>query len=344
MLEFFAYKKYKKNKEEKEKAKGKEDKGKGREEVTPTPVLDDDDESFLRALLARGADDDDEGPKPPLPPRMKTPEITWDSDDFNSQHRLSDETPRSVPPGEAGDAAVATTTAAADADKDDNPDAKKRKLFSLPFRKKNHAATHLETPAQVSPAEESREHRDISRILRTLNLGTTESGQAVSLTPDVGDLARSFTNVLRDLANGVPTAYGDLVGLVEDRDGLLERSFEKMPSSLQKLVMQMPEKITSSLAPEVLAAAAKAQGKEAPDTEGGLTNAAMSLLTARGLQELVTKPGALTAMLKSIMNALKLRFPAFIGTSVLWSVAVFCTSGPSPLSSPLIFHFQRIAC
>ncbi|PKS09042.1 hypothetical protein jhhlp_003655 [Lomentospora prolificans] len=317
MLEYFAYKRFKKHKEEKEEKK--EDKGKAKEEIVHTPVLEPDDEHFLVALTS------DDGPAPPLPPRIKTPEITWDSDDF-SRHS-----------GEISDSsAVVLARTAGEKEKDrDKEKGKekekegeeaKKKRFSIPFfsqHKKKQSAT-LEPPADVSKAEVNREEKDISRILRSLNLAADSDDRAVSLTPDVASLAKRFTLVLKDLANGVPTAYGDLVSLIEDRDGLLDRTFEKLPSSLQKLVMQMPDKITASLAPEVLKAAAAAQGKEVEvGGEGGLKEAAMSLLTMRGLQEMVTKPGAIAGMLRSIVNALKLRFPAFMGTNLLWSVSVF---------------------
>ncbi len=52
--------------------------------------------------------------------------------------------------------------------------------------------------------------------------------------------------------------------------------------------------------------------------EGGLAR----FLTPRGLGDLVMTPAIVKSMLKAIVNALKLRWPAFIGTSVLWSTAV----------------------
>ena len=54
----------------------------------------------------------------------------------------------------------------------------------------------------------------------------------------------------------------------------------------------------------------------------------MKLLLPSNLQELITKPGAIVTMLKAIMNALKLRWPAFIGTNVIWSVAIFREFSP----------------
>lgn len=51
--------------------------------------------------------------------------------------------------------------------------------------------------------------------------------------------------------------------------------------------------------------------------------AAKSFLTPSSLKDLVTKPGAVVGMLKAIVNALKLRWPAFMGTNVLLSLALF---------------------
>lgn len=311
MLEYFTYKKIKKHKEEKARERkatedlAREQKGKAPEEPGNV-VLAPDDESFFEALISA------DGPAPPLPPR---PELTWE--ESSVVHRSRDVSP--------ADSADEATPAAEEADKDakkdeagDKKDKQKKHRSKLPFfRKKNDSLK----PDAVSPDEEAKEERDISRILRTLNLAS-DGDRAVSLTPDISSVAHRFTLIVKDLAAGVPTAYGDLVRLIEDRDNLLDKTFAKLPSSLQKLVMQLPEKVTANIAPDVLAAAAKAQGVEVA-AEGGLKEAAMSLLTVRGLQEMVTKPGALAGMLRSIVEALKLRFPAFMGTNLLWSVAIF---------------------
>lgn len=98
--------------------------------------------------------------------------------------------------------------------------------------------------------------------------------------------------------------------------------------------------MTSTLAPELLAAATQAQAVNPATVEaagGGLAGAAKAFLTVGSLKELVTKPGAVIRMLKYIMNALKLRWPAFMGTNVLLSLGLFgmffhlSTSFPFPL-------------
>lgn len=94
--------------------------------------------------------------------------------------------------------------------------------------------------------------------------------------------------------------------------------------------------MTKNIAPELLAVAAEAQafnaagGASAASAGGGLAGAAKSFLTPGSLKNLVTKPGAVASMLKAIMNALKLRWPAFMGTNVLLSLGLFGISLPSP--------------
>lgn len=93
----------------------------------------------------------------------------------------------------------------------------------------------------------------------------------------------------------------------------------------KKLVTNLPTKLTSTLAPELLAVAAESQGlRDVDASQGGIKDQAMKLLIPKNMSELITKPGAVVGMLKAIMNALKLRWPAFIGTNVIWSVALFC--------------------
>ncbi|KAI1172895.1 hypothetical protein F4777DRAFT_559873 [Nemania sp. FL0916] len=315
-----------------------------------TPVLDHDDEKFLEhltsadpGLFADVGGDGDEAP-PPLPPRVKTPVIDIDSD---ADSVLSNK------PGEK-DTETTSKSKGKGKEKEKEKD-KKSKRFSfaafprnLSLRRKSPSSStstaqsneqdpsHLSVPSTSSPAKEG---QDLTRILDDLDLAASTSNRAVSLSAESAAMARRFTQVLKDLINGVPTAYGDLVSLLDDRDGLLARNYEKLPSGLKKLVAQLPEKLTSTLAPELLAAAAEAQGLEASASAGaasvgvnaaeagagaGLKGAAKKLfLSPASLHDLVTKPGALVGLLKGIVNALKTRFPAFVGTNLLWSLAVF---------------------
>ena len=151
---------------------------------------------------------------------------------------------------------------------------------------------------------------------------------------------QKFTLVLKDLVNGVPTAYDDLVHLLDNSQGQLQKTFTSLPPFIQKLVQSLPTKLTGSLAPELLAATTEAQGVNAAGVASaagsGLAGlAAKAGLKVPSLKDLVMKPGAVVGLLKAIMNALKLRWPAFLGTNVLWSLAIF---GKSSLTSSSPLH------
>ena len=109
----------------------------------------------------------------------------------------------------------------------------------------------------------------------------------------------------------------------------MQKGYEKLPSFLQKLIKQLPAKMTQSVGPEVLAASAEKHGLHSRYTDQAAHAAGKMGVKVRvpSLKDLVTKPGAVAGMLKAIMNFLKLRFPAFLGMNVLYSLALFgmCT-------------------
>lgn len=316
MLEYITYKKVKKHKADqaaKEEAKrmgesstqgGKH--GDDSSKAAPeTPVLDPADESFLERLL------NDEGPRPALPPRTNTSDVDWVSDlDASSTFGPSRE--------EAENAKGKKKTAVLEKDKEDKPG-----RLSRLFSRKN-KDTELVKAGELPPDEKEREVSDVTRILNRLNLAT-KNNKVVPVTADSSELLSRFTQIFKDLANGVPTAYDDLVNLIEDREGTLNKGFKKLPTSLQKLVMQLPEKVTGNFAPEILLAAAHAQGIQAEKGKG-MKDQAGKIFLPQNIMQMVTKPGAIVGMLKAIVNALRLRWPAFIGVNVIWSVALFCKS------------------
>lgn len=118
-------------------------------------------------------------------------------------------------------------------------------------------------------------------------------------------LAR-FTQILKDVSTGVPTAYDDLTKLLDTSSSQLESTFKNLPGFLQKLIKTLPSK----LEPGALQAAAAASPALA--TEGIV-----------GLKELVTKPGLLMGLLKSVVNLLKTRFPALLGANAVLSMGLF---------------------
>lgn len=328
MLEYFTYKKIKKHRDAKEKAR--QDLNGDSIASTPTdgiggPVLTDDDELFFERLTSEGRYTDEAGNRPPLPPRVNTPDYAWDSDG-------SATTPPAAAAAENNK--IETKPSEKDGHESKNP-AKKGLSFLVrhnPIIAKkanniNHNKSSLEpTNLSVPIAEEEREKNDLSRVLDDLNL-SAQNNKVFSLSKDSQELVGKFTMVLKDLVNGVPTAATDLRHLFEDHDGTLARNYEKLPSSMKKLVTNLPTKLTGSLAPELLAVAAESQGlkhdREAAKGKG-LKEQAMNLVMPKNLSDLLTKPSAIVGMLKAIMNALKVRWPAFIGTNVIWSVALFC--------------------
>ncbi|OAA68959.1 hypothetical protein ISF_03334 [Cordyceps fumosorosea ARSEF 2679] len=326
MLEYFTYKKVKKHnaekkaKQEAEKArasaddsttaddvdhrtskllKGKErDDGSGEVDV----VLHEDDERFIENLLA-----EHDGPAPPLPPRVEVSDIDWPSDNDAAVTAES---------SKKNEAATATAPAK------DTAAAKKPNRLSLLFTRHKKPEDGLKPEdAQLTLTEAEREKRDLGNVLDRLNLTAKNNKVVPGGGGDSAALLARFTQVFKDLVNGVPTAVDDLTRLIEDRDGTIAKGFDKLPSSLKKLVTQLPDKVTSTLGPEILAAAAASQGIKA-DTDDGLKGTAKKIFLPQNLIELVTKPGAVVAMLRAIVEALKTRWPAFIGMNVLWSVAL----------------------
>ena len=123
----------------------------------------------------------------------------------------------------------------------------------------------------------------------------------------------------------MPTAYSDLESLLTNSEDQIQRSYSHLPDWLQKLVEQLPSKMTKSIGPEVLAASAEKHGVNAKYANIAAKGAEKAGVKFRSpsLKDLVTKPGAVAALLKTILNFLKLRFPAFLGMNVLYSLALF---------------------
>lgn len=282
-------------------------------EEVATPLLTDDDERFLERLTTPTDDNDDDGPAPPLPPRVSTPELTWDSD---SESFIKPS------PKPAVQNAPESSSKSKSAGKKPN---RLSALFTRSKKKDSEQQVVAPTNLAVPEPELDREQADLTRVLDDLNL-SARNNTAFALSQDSTELVRRFTLILKDLVNGVPTAVNDLTSLLDDPDGKLAKNYERLPKSLKKLVTQLPQKLSSTLAPELLAVAAEAQGLSKADAaaKGGLKGAAKRMFLPKNLAEMVTKPGAIVGMLKGIMNALKLRWPAFIGTNVIWSVALFC--------------------
>lgn len=179
-------------------------------------------------------------------------------------------------------------------------------------------ATPTDTQTQAQKDQE-----DMTEILENLNLAASNN-RVFSMGEDTQELLRKFKLIFKDLVNGVPTAYHDLEMLLTNGNRQLQDTYTKMPSFLQKLIEKLPEKWTSTLAPEMLAVASERATASGVNMENvGKAAAAAEKMGMPSLKELVSKPAAIVGMLRSIMAFLRARFPAVLGMNVLWSLALF---------------------
>ncbi|KAI9832010.1 MAG: hypothetical protein M1819_004554 [Sarea resinae] len=176
----------------------------------------------------------------------------------------------------------------------------------------------------------AKEQEDMGKVLDNLNLAAINN-RVFSLSDESQNILKKFNQVLKDLINGVPTAYDDLESLLKNSDKQLQGMYGHMPPFLQNLIKSLPTKMTTTLAPEILAAAAEKQGLS---TSAATAKAQAAGVDVEGqpkkkskipsLKSLVTQQGAVAGMLRSIVSFLRLRWPAFLGsTNILLSVAVF---------------------
>ncbi|KAG6162204.1 hypothetical protein E4U11_002797 [Claviceps purpurea] len=294
-------------------------------------VLRPGDEKFLEQLI-----NNDDAPAPPLPPRLYSRDLDWSSDSEDATAAATTTAgPSHIPVTPTTTTTITSNTASLPETPLKDKHSKKQGRLAILFTRKkpltptpnsSSSSNTLEptTPSTIPLAEQEKERKDLSKVLDRLNL-SVKNNKVIST--DSSAALTSFTNVFKDLVNGVPTACDDLMSIIDDKDGALAKGFDKLPKSLQKLVTQLPDKITASLGPELLAAAAASQGLKAETgggggAGGGLKSAAKSMFVPANLAQLVRKPGAVVGMLRAIVEVLKTRWPAFIGMNVIWGVAL----------------------
>ncbi|CAI6340226.1 unnamed protein product [Periconia digitata] len=99
--------------------------------------------------------------------------------------------------------------------------------------------------------------------------------------------------------------------------------YGNLPPFLQNMVKSLPAKMTATLGPELMAASAEKPGFDAKQAGDAAGKAKLKMPKVPSLKNLLSAEGAVAAMLRSILNFLKLRFPALLtGTNVLMSLAV----------------------
>jgi hypothetical protein len=317
------------------------------EEPAASPLLDDEDEEFLRRLAA--LTNEPEGTPPPLPDR---PDVVTERGEQkvgkDAQEALmagADKIPLPTSPPE-----VTVEDTAKGKGKSSEGGLNRRKsvmsYFSLAqsklkfgdkdgkkdkkIRDKDRAkmADDLHTAAETAKTSgKQEEEQDLSAVLDQLNLSAVNN-RVFSFSKESEELLNKFKLVLKDIVNGVPTAYDDLTKLLTDSDNQMKKMYSSLPPFLQNLIKSLPAKMTATLGPELLAAQAEKPGFDGKQREEASKGKSKSKRSKRSripdLKSLISAEGAVATMLKSILNFLKLRFPTLMaGTNILLSLAVF---------------------
>lgn len=299
-----------------------------------TPVLSEEDEAFLNHITS------DENP-PPLParPHITDLPVAGDTRGNDAQVALLDGAQNIALPA-TPDETSEEQTWPPEASSKQSPS--KRSTWSWlrrDSRSRQATADGLQDIADkmkgpdaipneddiVDDKEAKKEEEDMMIVLERLNLAAVNN-RVFSISDETQELLRKFNQIFKDLINGVPTAYGDLESLLTNGDKQLQKTYNSLPSFLQKLIEQLPSTFTKGLAPTMMAAAAERAEKSGINmqTAGKAAGVAKKMgFKTPALKDLVGKPGAIAGMIRSIMAFLRARFPAFMGMNVLWSLALF---------------------
>lgn len=222
-------------------------------------------------------------------------------------------------------------------DTDGKTKEKDQKKTTITPKDKQRAADDLLAAAESAKTEEQKEkdkeQQALTAILDDLNLSAVNN-RVFSFSKESEELFSKFTLVLKDVVNGVPTAYDDLEKLFTEYDANLKKMYGNLPPFLQNMVKSLPAKMTAALGPEILAAASEKPGFDAKQKQTWQDGAksyakkkAKQKARIPSLKSLLSAEGAVATMLRSILNFLKLRFPAILtGTNILMSLAVCRTS------------------
>ena len=102
--------------------------------------------------------------------------------------------------------------------------------------------------------------------------------------------------------------------------------FKSLPPFIQHYVTRLPAKYTTHLlGPEILAAAAAEKPKAQADlfTKGASAASKAGIkVKIPSLKDLVGKKGPLIGMFRTIVTAIRTRFPALMSLNVVWSIAI----------------------
>ncbi|CAN9094113.1 unnamed protein product [Alternaria sp. RS040] len=319
------------------------------EEVGSDPVLDAEDQRFLERLAAIASEP--EGTPPPLPQRTEVVDGNGEKKvGRDAQTALldnADKVPLPMsPPETTADTSEKGKGKAAEGglgrkksvmsyfqlpkfNKKDGEKASKDNKIVVTDKDRSQFADDLLAAAESAKAAEltdaQKQDKELTDILDQLNLSAVNN-RVFSFSKESEELLNKFTQVLKDLINGVPTAYNDLEKLFTDYDNQLKKMYGNLPPFLQNLVKSLPAKLTATLGPELMAASAEKPGFDAQAASGSSQPKSKRSMLPKvpSLKSLVSAQGAVATALRSIVNFLKFRFPALAtGTNVIMSLAVF---------------------
>ncbi|KAF3101012.1 hypothetical protein TWF102_004608 [Orbilia oligospora] len=198
-------------------------------------------------------------------------------------------------------------------------DAGKEKEPGSPTKKDKKASKDKKGKGKANKEDEeyfsnlTPEEKELHDALDALSLAA-QDGRAFSLSSETRGILKDFTQILKDMINGVPTAYDDLTKLFETKSKQIETMFDEMPGFIKSLAKKLPG---------ALGLGEKVAEEEAKNLAPGLA-AQAATFGIPTLKQLVTKPGVVADTLKTVVNAIKLRFPGIaLGTNVVISMALF---------------------
>ncbi|OQO07786.1 hypothetical protein B0A48_06577 [Cryoendolithus antarcticus] len=187
-------------------------------------------------------------------------------------------------------------------------------------------------------ATKDKQEKEVSVLLDNLSLSSINN-RVFSFSADSQKYYDRFTQCLKDVMNGAPTAYEDMDKLMKEAGPTLEKKFESMPPFVQRLVKSLPAKLGGTMGPELLAMASEKPGNDMkvkmekanksgdPSIQAAETDSdpkKKQKTKIPGLKSLVSGQGMVASMLRNIVTFLRVRFPFLVGTTnVVMSLAVF---------------------
>ncbi|CAE6499308.1 unnamed protein product [Rhizoctonia solani] len=323
MLPYYAYKKYKQNQALKEAA------------------LDKKDEQFLAEVVERS----------PPPPDPSTPATTVDSLFEESKVDWNKEKEKKSEPwgqtlkrwGTLGRAGSSNSVSKKDSPSPAPSSSRPGTPSDLPKPPVEGVPTGVSNPATPEP-ELTKEQQDLAEVLDSLDMQAGQQGIAFT-TPDTRALLQKFTQILKDIINGVPTAYDDLIEFLESSSTQLSKEWNSLPSTFQKLIRSLPLGIPPDVFATMTAAAAvptagdQSEVGAAPKGPPGFTSKLnpMSMFTKTNpktgtkshtlpspgqVKEFLGTGGGIATILRSIVTFLRTRFPMLAGTNALMSMGI----------------------